>query len=235
MRGAPADAPLGHPRLHLRRTGSTNDVARGLAIAGAPHGTLVTADEQSAGRGRQGRTWSAPSRSSLLMSLVLRDAPSPLSLLAAVAVCDVAGRDARVKWPNDIVRPDGERLRKLAGILVEGRPRDGWTVLGIGLNVAVRVHDLPVELHDTAATLDVAASEIEPTLTRLLAALARRLADPPSTTLQEWRARDALRGREISWEGGHGQAEGIDGEGRLIVARPDGTRTELDAGEVLPA
>jgi BirA family biotin operon repressor/biotin-[acetyl-CoA-carboxylase] ligase len=248
MVSSPATAPLGHPRLHLRRTDSTNDRARELAIAGAPHGTLVTADEQTAGRGRQGRTWSAPPRSSLLMSLVLRrpgapdgasptseHAPAPLPLLAAVAVCDVAGPEARVKWPNDIVLADGERLRKLAGILVEGRPREGWAVLGIGLNVAVRLQDLPVELHDTAATLGLPGSEIEPLLTRLLAALTRRLADPVAATLQEWRARDALRGREIDWEGGQGRAEGIDDTGRLIVVRPDGARAEIDAGEVLPA
>ncbi|HUB76084.1 MAG TPA: hypothetical protein VL977_03460, partial [Solirubrobacteraceae bacterium] len=67
-------APLGRPRLHLRVTDSTNDRARALAIAGAPHGTLVTASEQTAGRGRQGRSWSAPAGSSLLMSLVLRAA-----------------------------------------------------------------------------------------------------------------------------------------------------------------
>ena len=235
MDPAPTIAPLGHPRLHLRRTGSTNDLARKLAIAGAPHGTLVTADEQTAGRGRQGRAWSAPPGSSLLMSLVLRDAPSPLPLLAAVAVCDVAGPDARVKWPNDIVRPDKERLRKLAGILVEGRPREGWAVLGIGLNVAVRLRDLPVELRETAATLGLSEGEIEPVLGHLLEALAHRLAAPVAVTLKEWRARDALRGREISWEGARGRAEGIDGEGRLIVVRPDGARIQLDAGEVLPA
>ena len=94
---------LGHPRLHLRSTDSTNDRARALAIAGAPHGTLVTASEQTAGRGRQGRRWSAPPGSSLLASLVLRDPPPLLPLIAAVAVCDMAGEDARVKWPNDIV------------------------------------------------------------------------------------------------------------------------------------
>src|ERR1700728_3412193 len=96
---------LGSPRLHLRRTDSTNDRARALALAGAPHGTLVTAAEQTAGRGRQGRRWSAPAGDALLMSLVLRwrapPAPAPpaglLPLVAAVAVSDVAGPEARVK------------------------------------------------------------------------------------------------------------------------------------------
>ena len=94
---------LGRPRLHLRLTDSTNDRARALAIAGAPHGTLVTASRQHAGRGRQGRRWSAPPDSSLLASLVLRSPPPLLPLIAAVAVCDIAGEEARIKWPNDIV------------------------------------------------------------------------------------------------------------------------------------
>ncbi|MGZ4171177.1 MAG: biotin--[acetyl-CoA-carboxylase] ligase, partial [Solirubrobacteraceae bacterium] len=72
---------LGTPRLHLRITESTNTKARELAAAGAPHGTLVTAAEQSAGRGRQGRTWTAPAGRALLCSVVVRDPPPLLSLL----------------------------------------------------------------------------------------------------------------------------------------------------------
>src|SRR5437879_3482862 len=101
MSAAEQPPTLGRPRLHLRRTGSTNDRARELAAAGAPHGMLVTASEQTAGRGRQGRSWSAPSGSSLLMSLLLRSPPLLLPLAAAVAVCDVAGEHAQIKWPND--------------------------------------------------------------------------------------------------------------------------------------
>src|ERR1700689_3118919 len=138
---------LGRPRMHLRRTDSTNERARELAGAGAPHGTLVTASEQTAGRGRQGRRWSAPAGSSLLMSLLLRSPPPLLPLAAAVAVCDVVGESARIKWPNDIVLPaDRDALAKLAGILIEGRPQEGWAVLGIGINVAVRLDELPAEL-----------------------------------------------------------------------------------------
>ena len=236
---------LGHPRVHLRETGSTNDRARELAEAGAPHGTLVTASSQSAGRGRQGRAWSAPANSSLLMSLLLRPAspgavpPSPppglLPLIAAVAVCDVAGEDALIKWPNDIVlaRPDHDRpLRKLAGILIEGRPQAGWAVLGIGLNVAVRIEELPVELRAGAATLGRGRDAIEPTLERLLAALAHRLAAPTAQTLDAWRSRDALRGREIAWSSGQGRAQGIDAAGHLLVELDGGGLLALDAGEV---
>lgn len=237
---------LGHPRLHLRSTDSTNDRARALAIAGAPHGTLVTASAQTAGRGRQGRRWSAPPDSALLMSLVLRSPPPLLPLIAAVAVCEVAGEDARVKWPNDIVRVCAPRgaapgagvdegtgdLAKLAGILAEGRPQEGWAVLGVGLNVAVRLDELPAELRSTAATLGESPAAIEPTLASLLAALDRRLAEPTKALLEAYRARDALRGREIGWSRGQGRAEGIDGEGRLIVALQGGGHTSLDAGEV---
>jgi BirA family transcriptional regulator, biotin operon repressor / biotin---[acetyl-CoA-carboxylase] ligase len=231
---------LGRPRVHLRRTDSTNDRARALALAGAPHGTLVTTAEQTAGRGRQGRRWSAPAGSSLLMSLILRSQdragqgppPSLLPLIAAVAVSDVAGPEARVKWPNDIVVPRRETLAKLAGILVEGRPQQGWAVLGIGLNVAVRMEDLPPELHDSAATLGREQDAIEPLLGELLAALERRLSEAPAQTLQAWRARDALHGREITWSGGRGRAAGIDDDGRLLVTLASGGSTALLAGEV---
>jgi BirA family biotin operon repressor/biotin-[acetyl-CoA-carboxylase] ligase len=223
---------LGHPRVHLRRIDSTSDRARELALAGAPHGTLVTAGEQTAGRGRQGRRWSAPAGSALLMSLVLRSPPPLLPLLAALAVCDIAGEQAQIKWPNDIVLVRGEGLVKLAGILAEGRPQEGWAVLGIGVNVAVRVEELPAELHVTAASLERPTSELEPVLLELLAALDRRLAEPTDSMLAAWRARDVLRGREIAWSAGQGRAEGVDGAGRLVVALGDGGRTALEAGEV---
>jgi len=235
---------LGEPRLHLRRTDSTNERARTLAAAGAPHGTLVTAAEQSAGRGRQGRRWSAPAGSSLLMSLVLREPSALLPLMSALAVCDTVGPQALIKWPNDVVvELAGEgtvapRLGKLAGILIETRPQAGWAVLGIGLNVAVRLEDLPEELRADAgaarpaATLGRGPEEVEPLLGELLAALERRMAEEPGATLEAWRERDALLGREVSWSDGRGRAAGIDGMGRLVVELPGGGRTELGAGEV---
>jgi BirA family biotin operon repressor/biotin-[acetyl-CoA-carboxylase] ligase len=219
---------LGHPRLHLRATDSTNTRARELALAGAPHGTLVTAAEQSAGRGRQGRTWSAPPGRSLLMSLVLRDPPTLLPLAAAVAVADVCGPEARIKWPND-VQLGG---RKAAGILVEGRPFEGWAILGIGLNVAVRPEDLPPGLRDTATGLGREPADVEPALAEVLASLDRRLAEDAETILDAWRARDALLGREITWSGGSGVAAGVDASGQLVVELPGGGKTSLGAGEV---
>lgn len=219
---------LGRPRLHLRVTSSTSDRARELASAGAPHGTLVTAAAQSAGRGRQGRTWSAPPGHALLMSLVLRDPPPLLPLVAAVAVASAAGEEARIKWPNDVLVDD----RKVSGILAEARPQEGWAVLGIGVNVAVRVEDLPPELHATAGTLGRSARDLEPFLYGLLAELERALELGQAALLDAWRARDALLDREVRWAACSGVARGIDGEGRLVVEVAGGGRTALDAGEV---
>ena len=244
--------PLGRPRLHLRRTTSTNDCARALAAGGAPHGTLVSAAEQTAGRRRQGRIWMAPQGSSLLCSVVIRDPPRLLPLAAGVAVAGVAdaaltvsdgtvgvadavadatvvlARRAGVKWPNDIL-VDG---RKVAGILVEGRPQERWAVVGIGLNVAIAENDFPPELVGRAGTLGLGPDRIEPTLQTLLATLGRWLVADAETLLAEVRARDVLLGQPVKWLGGEGRGAGIDGDGRLVVLTPDRGRVTLDAGEV---
>ena len=219
---------LGTPHLHLRATSSTSDRARTLAQAGAPHGTLVTASAQSAGRGRQGRSWSAPSGSSLLMSVVLRDPPDLLPLAAGVAVARVCGEGSLIKWPNDVLLGD----RKVAGILAEGRPQEGWAVLGIGVNVALDVGDLPPELHATAVTLGLTPADIPGVLGRLLRELETTLALDDATLLAAYRDLDGLRGRPITWTGGAGIAAGIDGSGRLVVDLDGGGQTALEAGEV---
>jgi len=219
---------LGRPRLHLRETTSTNDRARELAARGAPHGTIVTAGVQTAGRGRQGRTWTAPPGSSLLLSLILRSSDELLPLRAGLAVADLAGPAARVKWPNDVL-VDG---RKLAGILAEARPQEGWTVVGIGLNAALNVDDLPPDLRGTAASLGRAPGELEAVLGTLLEALTRWLAAPAGEVIAALRGRDALLDQRVAWNGGDGVGAGIDGTGRLLVRRADGSETVLDAGEV---
>ena len=218
---------IGHPRVHFRLTDSTNERARALAAAGAPHGTLVTADEQSAGRGRQGRVWTAPPRSALLMSVVTRRLTPTLPLAAAVAICDALPAACEIKWPNDIWL---ER-RKLAGILVEGRPQDGWAVVGIGLNVTTE--GFPEELAETATSLRIAGIEIdtETVLTALLASLDEWLEAPATAVMSAWGERDALRGERVRWADGEGIAAGIDATGALDVETEDG-RVALDAGEI---
>jgi BirA family biotin operon repressor/biotin-[acetyl-CoA-carboxylase] ligase len=218
---------IGSPRVHYRATDSTNERARALASAGAPHGTLVTADEQSAGRGRQGRVWTAPARSAVLMSVLLRELSETLPLAAAVAVCEALPVDARIKWPND-VWIDG---RKLAGILVEARPQQGWAVLGIGLNVTTE--SFPEELNATSLLLEGSALTPEDALRALLFALDVWLSRPPADILAAWRSRDALLGRPVRWSNGgnEGVAAGVDDSGALIVETVDGPVT-LDAGEV---
>jgi BirA family transcriptional regulator, biotin operon repressor / biotin---[acetyl-CoA-carboxylase] ligase len=215
--------PVGRPRVHLRVTGSTNERARELAAAGAPHGTLVTASEQTAGRGRQGRTWTAPAGRSLLCSFVVRDPPRLLSLAAGVAVAEVARSEAMLKWPNDVL----VARRKVAGILVEGRPSERWAVLGIGLNVALREEDLP----PGAGTLGLGPEDVEAILEELVVALATWLATPADEVLDAVRARDALRGQPVRWAHGAGRGAGIDADGRLIVSTDEGEMA-LDAGEV---
>jgi BirA family transcriptional regulator, biotin operon repressor / biotin---[acetyl-CoA-carboxylase] ligase len=222
---------IGTPRVHYRIADSTNERAKELADAGAPHGTVVTADEQEAGRGRQGRVWTAPAGSAVLMSLVLRDLDERHALLplaAAVAVCEAADfADPRVKWPND-VWIDG---KKVAGVLIEGRPQEGWAILGIGVNVTTDA--FPPELADIATSLRLAGHETTPdrVLADLLAALSRWIDAPHETVLEAWRARDALKGERVRWSGGEGTAEGIDDAGGLLVQTDNG-RVTLDAGEV---
>lgn len=219
---------LGTPHLHLRETTSTNDRARGLASAGAPHGTLVTAGAQSAGRGRHGRRWSAPPGRALLMSVVLREPYALLPLAAAVAVARACGPEARVKWPNDVQLAG----RKVSGILAEGRPQEGWSVLGIGINVAVRPEDLPCEMRRTATGLGLTRADVPAVLAKVLVELDAAVALPPAALLDAWRERDALVGRSVEWSEGEGLAAGVDGAGRLLVERADGSVAALDAGEV---
>jgi BirA family biotin operon repressor/biotin-[acetyl-CoA-carboxylase] ligase len=145
-----------------------------------------------------------------------------------VAVCEALPVDALVKWPNDIWVGG----RKIAGILLEGRPQEGWAVIGIGLNV--RTQEFPEELRETATSLALAGAEttVPEARAALLEALDQWLEAPPAEVLTAWRARDALIGSPVRWADGSGTAAGITDTGSLVVETPDGTRAELGAGEV---
>jgi BirA family transcriptional regulator, biotin operon repressor / biotin---[acetyl-CoA-carboxylase] ligase len=225
---------FGVPHRHFALTDSTNTRARELAAAGAPHGTVVTASEQSEGRGRQGRTWTAPADKALLYSAIVRpldDRHLLLPLAVPLAVCEAAaeltpGIECGVKWPNDVLVGG----RKLAGVLIEARPQDGWAVAGIGLNLAISREEFPPDLRDTAISL----TDLEPIAATAI--LNRHLDEwvnaEQSAVLQAWRERDALRGREVAWDGGSGVADGVDDRGYLVVIAPGGDRVTVGAGEV---
>jgi BirA family biotin operon repressor/biotin-[acetyl-CoA-carboxylase] ligase len=229
---------FGRPHLHLRLTDSTNERARELAAARAPSGTVVTAEEQSAGRGRRGRNWSAPPGSALLYSALLRPLELEhvlLPLAVPVAVCEavesVAPLECRIKWPNDIWLEE----RKLAGVLIEARPPD-WAVIGVGVNLAVADDQFPPDLRWPATSVghDVTAAQAREALS---AALGEWVVASEERVLDAFRARDALLDREIGWsgdgsDGGEGTARGVDARGNLVVELADGERVSLGAGEV---
>jgi BirA family biotin operon repressor/biotin-[acetyl-CoA-carboxylase] ligase len=239
---------FGQPHRHYARTDSTNTRARELAAAGAPHGTVVTADEQTEGRGRQGRSWTAPAGKALLYSAVVRplqERHMALPLAVPLAVCEAAerlqpGLRCGLKWPNDVLVAG----RKLAGVLIEARPQDGWAVVGVGLNLAIAPEEFPPELRDTATSLLIPQPPCTSSPSGRRKAWGLRAAEVLSerlghwveadqrTVLAAWRERDALRGREVAWEGGSGVAAGIDDRGYLVVVTAAGDRVSVGAGEV---
>ena len=225
---------FGSPHRHYRVTDSTNTRARELAEAGAPGGTVVTAREQTAGRGRVGRVWTAPEGKALLYSAILRPLDERhllLPLSVPLAVCAAAealrpGIECQVKWPNDVWLEGS----KLSGILIEARPQDGWAVIGVGLNLSIAPDEFPPNLRQPAISLFGA------TPSTAAVALSHHLDHwvwaEDDEVLNEWRRRDGLLGREVSWEDGSGVADGIDDRGNLIVAVAGGGSVSLGAGEV---
>jgi BirA family biotin operon repressor/biotin-[acetyl-CoA-carboxylase] ligase len=235
-----ADPAFGAPRRHYGLTDSTNERARELAVAGAPGGTIVTASEQTAGRGRRGRQWSAPAGKALLLSAILSPLQAEHALLplaVPLAVCEavesLAPPECQVKWPND-VWSDG---RKLAGVLIEAQPPD-WAVIGIGLNVSIEPDEFPDDLRHPATSVGHGVST-DQALEAVCGRLGEWVAAQPERVVAEFEGRDALRGQEVSWTGagdeareGSGVADGIDGRGNLVVVTDDGERLSLGSGEV---
>ena len=236
---------------------STNDTAAALAAAGAPDGTAVLADRQTAGRGRRGRVWDSPAAVGLYLSVILRGRQSPVvTLLAGVAVAEAVQRAAGVavdlKWPNDVVAPPtpagaGSAFPglKVAGILTEvvpaGSERDEAVVVGIGVNVRTRA--FPAELAARAAALESLAGRrvdrfglCADLLVRLTRWRRRLAAEGDTLVVARWRAlAPSSRGAVVSWNAGgscrRGLTAGVDDDGALLVAC--GGRTErIVGGEV---
>jgi BirA family transcriptional regulator, biotin operon repressor / biotin---[acetyl-CoA-carboxylase] ligase len=241
----------GIPGVHLfERVGSTSDHARRLADAGAPHGTVVLAEEQAAGRGRGARGWDSPAGLGIWMSIVTRPAvlssPGLLPILVGLAVADALDpflrpAIAQVKWPNDL-QVEG---RKLAGILCEGRWEGGTPsgiVVGVGLNVLHAPDDFPPDLRESATSMRIAAGWSPPRAEvagAVAAAVARALSRPPerlSGALSEaLRRRDALEGRPVEVTGPEavaGTALGVDPAGALLVRAADGRLRAVTSGSV---
>ena len=218
---------VGRPRRHLRETTSTNELRAGAgrrrrAARHAGHHRLPDAPAAAA-RAARGRRRPAARCCSRWSSAE----PDPLlPLRAGLAVADLAGPAALVKWPNDVL-VEG---RKVAGVLVEARPQEGWAVVGIGVNAAFAPDELPPELRD-ARDARPEPARARGDAGRAAGHLGRRLAEPAAETLAALRTRDALLDRAVSWPGGQGVGAGIDEDGRLRVRGPGGEQV-LDAGEV---
>lgn len=230
--------------------GSTNDVARERARAGAPEGLLVIADEQVAGRGRRGRRWTAPPGSAILASLLLRPqappaeafAPTMILGLAVLVAARAAGAPATLKWPNDVIC----RGRKLAGILCEMALAGGaveFVVAGFGVNVTV--DPVGLGLPDVATSL---AAEAPGPVPDRVALLARILIEAEArythwqagdygAIWEEWRAALSTLGTAVQIDLGDGtiiagQARRVEPDGTLIVATPAGEYSVI-AGTIL--
>ncbi|MBV7701013.1 biotin--[acetyl-CoA-carboxylase] ligase [Streptomyces sp. TRM70350] len=240
----------------VQRTGSTNSdlvarAAKGLAV----EGTVLVAEEQTAGRGRLDRQWAAPPRSGLFFSVLLRPTEVPVShwgwlpLLTGVAVATglsrAAGVDTALKWPNDLLVTVGGEERKAGGILAE-RAADDGVVIGVGLNVTLRENELPVPTAGSLALAGAVNTDRDPLLRAVLRSLEEwyrrwRTAggDPASSGLQEtYAAGCATLGRAVRAElpGDRsiiGEAVAVDGDGRLVLATQDGVQEPVGAGDIV--
>ncbi|GGR70180.1 biotin--[acetyl-CoA-carboxylase] ligase [Streptomyces aureoverticillatus] len=238
-------------------TGSTNTDLAARADE-LPEGAVLVAERQSAGRGRLDRRWSAPARSGLFFSVLLKPDDVPverwgwLPLLTGVAVAAgisrSAGVDTALKWPNDLLVTVGDEERKAGGILAEraGSVGGGGVVIGIGVNVTLRADELPVPGAGSLALAGAVSTDRDPVLRAVLRELERwygewRAAggDPGAARLQEaYAAGCATLGRVVRAElpGGRavtGEAVAVDGDGRLVLATEDGVREPVGAGDVV--
>jgi len=240
---------LGSTILRIDRVSSTNDVARELAASGTPEGLCVIAQEQTAGRGRQGRSWSSPPGEGLYLSLILRptmkiDASAVITLAAAVAVAETLKADfhvsADIKWPNDVLASG----RKICGILVESASENDrlqYAIMGIGVNVAQ--DSFPSEIRDSATSLRLETGRrvtpddvLKPLLARLehwyITAVAQ-----PSRIIARWEELSSYaRACHVRIESAEGFIEGITcglaNSGALIVELQSGERREIVSGEI---
>ncbi|MDI9831552.1 biotin--[acetyl-CoA-carboxylase] ligase [Streptomyces sp. KAU_LT] len=240
----------------VARTGSTNTDLVELATKGeAGEGAVLIAEEQTAGKGRLDRDWTAPARSGLFFSVLLNPAGVPvtrwgwLPLLTGVAVATglsrAAGVDTALKWPNDLLLTVGGEERKAGGILAE-RAGDDGVVIGVGINVTLRADELPVPQAGSLALAGAVSTDRDPLLRAVLRSLEEwygrwRAAngDPVASGLQEtYAAGCATLGKQVRAElpGDRaitGEAVALDGDGRLVIATGEGVQEPMGAGDIV--
>jgi BirA family biotin operon repressor/biotin-[acetyl-CoA-carboxylase] ligase len=224
---------------------STNDTARREAKKGAREGTVILAEEQTAGRGRIKRAWLSP-KGSIALSIILHPTPAQLPFLIMVASLAVArciekvgGLETQIKWPNDVLIND----KKVCGILIEsdvkGKAVD-YAIIGIGINVNLKTADFP----EIAATATSLSHELGRELSRremirclLVEAENLYLALPEGDIVfREWRDRLVTLGKEVEVSSGKtgykGIAESVASDGSLLLRQPDGNLMKIVAGDV---
>ncbi|MDT0612988.1 biotin--[acetyl-CoA-carboxylase] ligase [Streptomyces lancefieldiae] len=240
----------------VQRTGSTNsDLVARAAEGKADEGAVLVAEEQTAARGRLDRQWTAPARSGLFFSVLLRPAEVPvarwgwLPLLTGVAVATglsrAAGVDTSLKWPNDLLVTVGDEERKAGGILAE-RAGDDGVVIGVGINVTLRADELPVPRAGSLALAGAVSTDRDPLLRGVLRSLEdwygrwrEAGGDPAVSGLQEtYAAGCATLGRMVRAElpGERslvGEAVAVDGDGRLVLATEAGVQEPVGAGDIV--
>lgn len=230
---------------------STNSRLKQLALQGAPHGTVLAADHQSGGRGRQGRSFLSPAGQGIYLSMLLRPECKPVDLMhltcaTAVAMCDAVeqstGVRPQIKWTNDLVIG----REKIAGILTElGLKADGtvdFAIIGIGINCCQQQEQFPEELRGKAASLEmvlghsVSRARIAAAMMTALQKMDAKLLTQRDAILIQYRGDCMTLGQEISVVRGdsvrHGKALDIDAEGGLIVEYSDGSTQTVSSGEV---
>jgi BirA family transcriptional regulator, biotin operon repressor / biotin---[acetyl-CoA-carboxylase] ligase len=244
VRLRPRLCEIGHDVRWFGEVGSTNDIASALAEKGAPEGTVVVADSQTAGRGRIGRTWWSPPGAGLYVSIVLRPPHAVIPLLtiaAGVAMAEgveaATGLAVQVKWPNDLYVD----RRKLGGLLAESANAMTWVIVGVGINLLRASY--PLDLAEKATSVESElgrAPDRGLVLGECLAALATRYRDlredGAARVVAAWRHRAAMTlGRRIEWDDAgsvrQGRAEDVAADGALLV-RVDGALVPVRAGEV---
>ncbi len=235
----------------LPQTDSTNDQLRTLARAGAPEGTVLLADRQTAGHGRRGRAFHSPAGTGIYMSILLRPQCAPTDLMhltcaTAVAMCDAvensAGFRPQIKWINDLVF----EKRKLGGILTElGFTPQGaldYAIVGIGINCCQGSEDFPQDIRDMAASLSMVAQrpldreKVAAAMLEALHQMSEDLLDRKARILDRYRRDCITLGQQVvlirGEEKRYGKAVDLDDQGALIVEFSPGQREPVNSGEV---